>query len=70
MAFPDSMLPQADTHTSGQALPSTPLESYVPNELTEQVIEHAEKIMAGELPEDGAVFDDLHDALNFLDTLV
>ncbi|MDE1536037.1 MULTISPECIES: hypothetical protein [Actinotignum] len=70
MEFPDSMLNQADTHTNGQAPPSTPRELYVPNELTEQVIEHAEKIMAGELPEDGAVFDNLRDALTFLDTLV
>lgn len=70
MEFPGLMLPQVNTHASGQLPPSTPLESYVPNELTEQVIEHAEKIMAGELPEDGAVFDNLRDALDFLDTLV
>lgn len=66
----DSTFTQADTHTSGQVPSSTPFESYIPNELTEQVIERVEKIMGGELQEDGAVFDNLRDALHFLDTFV
>ncbi|EEJ53064.1 type II toxin-antitoxin system RelB/DinJ family antitoxin [Mobiluncus mulieris] len=53
-----------------QALPIRPAISHIPNATTMQAIEHAEAIRKGEIPEDGAVFDNVDDAVKFLDTLV
>ncbi|MDE1566403.1 type II toxin-antitoxin system RelB/DinJ family antitoxin [Actinotignum sanguinis] len=53
-----------------QALPIRPALSYIPNETTRRAIAHAEEIMKGNIPEDGAVFDDTEEAIKFLDSLV
>lgn len=53
-----------------QALPIQPALTHVPNATTRRAIEHAEAIRKGEIPEDGAVFDNVDDAVEFLDHLV
>ena len=52
-----------------QALPIRPALTYVPNAQTARAIEDAQKVIDGEKPETGAVFDNAHQAAQFLDNL-
>ena len=52
-----------------QALPIRPALAYVPNAQTARAIDDAQKVIDGEKPETGAVFDDAHQAAQFLDKL-
>ena len=52
-----------------QALPIRPTLAYIPNAQTAHAIEDAQKVIDGEKPETGAVFDDAHQAAQFLDSL-
>ena len=52
-----------------QALPIRPALAYVPNTQTARAIDDAQKVIYGEKPETGAVFDDAHQAAQFLDSL-
>lgn len=52
-----------------QALPIRPALTHVPNAQTARAIEDAQKVIDGEKPETGAVFDDASQAAQFLDSL-
>nr|WP_263478121.1 type II toxin-antitoxin system RelB/DinJ family antitoxin [Mobiluncus mulieris] len=52
-----------------QALPIRPALAYIPNAQTARVIEDTQKVIDGEKPETGAVFDDAPQAAQFLDSL-
>ncbi|MDY6077471.1 type II toxin-antitoxin system RelB/DinJ family antitoxin [Mobiluncus sp.] len=52
-----------------QALPIRPALAYVPNAQTARAIEDAQKVIDGEKPETGEVFDNAHQAAQFLDNL-
>lgn len=52
-----------------QALPIRPALAYVPNAQTARAIDDAQKVIDGEKPETGAVFDDVSQATQFLDSL-
>lgn len=52
-----------------QALPIRPALAHVPNAQTARAIEDAQKVIDGEKPETGAVFDDASQATQFLDSL-
>ncbi|WP_367269269.1 type II toxin-antitoxin system RelB/DinJ family antitoxin [uncultured Mobiluncus sp.] len=52
-----------------QALPIRPALAYVPNAQTSRAIDDAQKVIDGEKPETGAVFDNAHQAVRFLDSL-
>lgn len=52
-----------------QALPIRPALAYVPNAQTARAIDDAQKVIDGEKPETGAIFDDASQAARFLDSL-
>lgn len=52
-----------------QALPIRPALTHVPNAQTARAIDDAQKVIDGEKPETGAVFNDASQAAQFLDSL-
>lgn len=52
-----------------QALPIRPALTYAPNAQTARALTHAQRVIEGKDPEDGAVFEDANQATDFLDSL-
>ncbi|WP_296762035.1 type II toxin-antitoxin system RelB/DinJ family antitoxin [Varibaculum sp.] len=52
-----------------QALPIRPALTYVPNAKTTRALAHAQRVIEGKDSEDGAVFEDANQAIEFLDSL-
>lgn len=52
-----------------QALPIRPALTYTPNAQTAHAVAHAQRVIKGNDPEDGAVFEDANQAAAFLDSL-
>lgn len=52
-----------------QALPIRPALTYVPNAKTTRALAHSQRVIEGKDSEDGAVFEDANQAIDFLDSL-